>query len=263
MRFNPLDHRVMFQLPARLTPQSAWHKHLPFGMLLVSLLRPKVIVELGVFRGDSYCAFCQAVQALRLNTQCYGVDTWQGDDHQGRYGKEVMEELSIYHDPLYGAFSTLLRSTFDQARTHFGAAQAEIDLLHLDGCHTYEAVRHDFETWVSALSQRGVVLLHDIAVRIGNFGVWRLWEELRGAYPSLELLHGAGLGVLAVGPEQRSEFRELLEASDEELVALREFLFSLGGCAALRRALIEAAQGTAAAALPAGREARRGGEGRK
>jgi uncharacterized Zn-finger protein len=86
---NPFDHPIIFSSPRRITPISAWHEHIPFGMLLVDLLRPNVFVELGTHYGDSYCSFCQAVQELDLVTQCYAVDSWEGDFHSGFYGPEV------------------------------------------------------------------------------------------------------------------------------------------------------------------------------
>jgi len=47
--------------------RSAWTEHAPFAFWLVSVLRPRRIVELGTFRGYSYFAFCQAVAALDLD----------------------------------------------------------------------------------------------------------------------------------------------------------------------------------------------------
>ena len=41
----------------------------------------------------------------------------------------------------YENFSTLVRSSFDQAVSRFNSDS--IDLLHLDGLHTEAAVRHD------------------------------------------------------------------------------------------------------------------------
>ena len=137
-----------------LLEHSTWTQHTPFAMYLVSLLRPSLLVELGTYRGTSYCAFCQAIKELNLDTVAFGIDTWIGEVHTGEYDHNVYEQLQAHHEPLYGAFSTLIRSTFDMALQHF--ADGSIDLLHIDGLHTYEAARHDFETWLPKLSDTAV-----------------------------------------------------------------------------------------------------------
>jgi hypothetical protein len=212
--------------PQRLTPFSAWHEHIPFAMFLVDILRPQTIVELGTQYGDSYCAFCQAVKKLHLSTRCYAVDTWQGDPHAGFYGTDVFADLRQHHDPLYGGFSRLVQSTFDEAATHF--ADHTVDLLHIDGYHTYDAVRHDFHTWVSKLSPEGIVLFHDTNVHERDFGVWRFWREVRDTYTSFEFLHGHGLGVLAVDKIRSDALHALFQATDAEAVAIRDYFFQLG-----------------------------------
>ena len=223
--FNPLEHPIIFSNPLRLAT-SSWIQHLPLGMLLVELLEPRILVELGVHYGVSYCGFCQAVKALHSDTACYGVDTWTGDGHTGDYGAQVYEDLRQHHDPRYGDFSKLLKMRFDDALPYF--ADQSIDLMHIDGYHSYEAVKHDFETWLPKLSDRAVVLLHDINERDREFGVWKYWDELKNRYPSFEMLHEHGLGVVAVGANVPNTLKVLLETSAEERTQIREFFYVLG-----------------------------------
>src|SRR5262249_19585853 len=117
---------VLFDTPRRLTDVGSWHEHIPFAFLAVELLKPRVFVELGVHRGDSYCAFCQAVDRLALETRCYGVDTWRGDLHAGWYGDDVLVELRAHHDTIYGRFSRLVQSTFDEAVAYFPDSSVDL-----------------------------------------------------------------------------------------------------------------------------------------
>ena len=63
----------------RLTDVDSWHEHIPFAFFAVAALRPRTIVELGTWKGDSYCAFCQAVARARLvRRAAHAVDTLAG-----------------------------------------------------------------------------------------------------------------------------------------------------------------------------------------
>lgn len=227
---QPLILPSMFRSPEHLV-LSAWQEHLPFAFWVIEAHRPAVLVELGSHSGVSYFGFCQAVLELKLATRCYAVDTWRGDDHTGQYSEDIFRAVRNRNTRLYNAFSELVRSTFDDAADHF--ADGSVDLLHIDGFHTYEAVKGDFETWLPKLSKRAVVLMHDTNVRKRDFGVFRLFEELQSNYPSFEFLHGHGLGVLGVGSERTPELSGLFAAARQEAgcAILRELFSTLGrGC---------------------------------
>lgn len=194
-------------------PQTAWIGHGPFAMWLVRIARPRVIVELGTHYGYSYFALCQAVQAAGLPTRCLAVDTWQGDEHAGFYGAEVLAAVTA-ENRRYTEFSTLLQSTFKDALSHF--EDGSVDLLHVDGRHFYADVKEDFESWCPKLSDRAIVLFHDTEVRERGFGVWRYWRELTEQHAGFSFPFQHGLGVLFWGAQQTPEVMKLRSAVQTE-----------------------------------------------
>lgn len=199
----------------RIYGVGAWTDHLHFGYDLVALTRPEVLVELGVDRGESFFAFCQAAVEHATGTRCFAVDTWQGDEHAGGYDETTFAEVSRHHRAQYAEFATLIRAPFDQARERF--ADETIDILHIDGLHTETAVRHDVDNWLPKVRPGGIVVLHDVSVRRPNFGVWKVWEELRARGRSWTFAEGPGLGVWQKPPahELPPPLETLLTAPNE------------------------------------------------
>lgn len=238
LRINNQETSLCLSLPSFWLPDfitlSAWIKHAPFAFWLVNATRPGTFVELGTHHGFSYFSFCQAVQQLRLSTRCYAIDTWKGDVHSGFYGEEVFQKVNAHNNQNYSGFSQLMRSTFDEALEYF--LDKSIDVLHIDGRHFYEDIKHDFVTWLPKLSDRAVVLFHDTTVKERHFGVFKLWDELRQLYPHFEFIHGHGLGVLGIGNAIPPQLRTLFDAAnnDEQTAGIRYIYSHLGSALADR-----------------------------
>ncbi len=217
----------LFWRPQRLDRDSAWTAHTPFAHWLVTAARPRVLVELGTHNGVSYSAFCNAVLCAQLATRCFAIDTWEGDEHAGHYGQDVFDDFNRFHEQHFSAFSKLLRCTFDAALPYM--PDGSIDILHIDGLHSYDAVRHDFDSWLPKLSDRAVVLFHDTNERARGFGVWRCFAELRQSYAGFEFIHEHGLGVLAVGRDVPVDVAALCGLTDSaEIGAVRARFSHLG-----------------------------------
>jgi len=86
-----------------------------------------------------------------------------------------------------------------------------IDVLFIDGDHSYDGVKQDFQDYSPLVKKRGIVAFHDIIEdyerRYGivtfscSGGVPRFWKEIKGNYRNAEFVKdykqdGAGIGVL-------------------------------------------------------------------
>ena len=181
------------EVPDYFKTSAPWSGHRHFAYDLVRFAKPRTIVELGTHYGTSFFSFCQALKDEQMLSHCYAVDTWKGDPHAGYYGEEIYQAVNAVTTREFPQLGILLRHTFDEALPLF--ADGSIDLLHIDGYHTYEAVLHDYLTWYPKLADNAIVLFHDTAIHFTDFGVYRLWDQLKHL-PHLEFSHSCGLGVL-------------------------------------------------------------------
>jgi hypothetical protein len=218
---------------ASIETPDGWVGHLPIANWIIQQVKPKVFLEQGTHTGNSYFTFCQTIQKHALPTSCYAVDTWADDEHEGHYSDKVFCRVDHQNREKYSHFSKLMRMRFDDALSYLAAES--IDLLHIDGLHTYEAVKHDFESWLPKLSPGTVVLFHDNQVRETNFGVWKFWQEFKEQYPlNIEFLYSHGLGVLQLNNAEEYQKVDFLAWSSEEQQSLVRNFAALGA----RRMLI-------------------------
>jgi hypothetical protein len=165
------------------TIPSAWKGHRGFANWLVQYLQPKITVELGVDYG--YSTF---VLAENNPGKVYGIDTFEGDAHAGQ--RDLAQYQSVLDFKNTNGFDNvhLLKDTFDNVNSTW---IEPIDILHIDGLHTGDAVTHDLINWSKFFHYKTVVLIHDVSS----------FKEVEDVYlqisqPKLRFVHSGGLGIL-------------------------------------------------------------------
>jgi hypothetical protein len=195
--------------PSRIKYPFSWVGHIPFAAWIINDINPKIFVELGTHSGNSYFAFCESVYQNKLSTKCYAVDLWSGDNHSGNYSDTIFKDVNEFNAKRFANFSTLLKSSFDDALKVF--QDKSIQLLHIDGLHTYEAVKHDFYSWLPKLDNEAIVIFHDIAIQDKGFGV-PSWHDSAGVGCDCQALPrllrrprpGAGAAAMDCVPESNA-----------------------------------------------------------
>lgn len=171
---------------------SAWTGHRDFATWLVQHMQPETTVDLGVDYG--YSSF---VLAEHNPGHVYGVDVFEGD-RGATYGS-TLEQAQGYCDELGLTNVTFIKDTFENvARTW----TKPVDILHIDGTHTHDAVAQDYQTWSPFVREGGVILFHD-TVAFPEVG--HVVRQLPGYVG--EFTHSAGLGILCTDPELAEHIR--------------------------------------------------------
>jgi predicted O-methyltransferase YrrM len=155
---------------------------------LVCDLKPKRVLEIGTAKGGALYLWSQAAHD---EAQIISLDLPGGEFGGGYPSCRI---------PFYHSFIKRNQQLhLVRKDSHSKEALKDIvdllkgeplDFLFIDGDHTYEGVKRDFEMYSPLVRPNGLIALHDILPRpdIPTIQVDRFWNEIKNLYPSKELI---------------------------------------------------------------------------
>lgn len=158
---------------------------------LATMIEAKVIVEMGVARGDGMYWLCRAAETS--GGHVYGFDCWSRHGKWSQFppfgSKEKVEER--LRTAGLSAFTLHQVNTGNKDFDLSTYLNGEVDFASIDGDHSYDGVKKDFENCEKILSERGIILLHDCMI-IDGVRQFMLELEKSGKYFMHTLPYGAG-----------------------------------------------------------------------
>lgn len=164
---------------------TAWLGHGNFAINLVELINPTIIVDLGVDCG--YSTFSWAYPNIG---RVYGIDNYRNDQHAEnsdaceyvlRKKTELENEFNVSNIEIIISDFTTISQTWNK----------KIDILHIDGDHSYKSVSEDFYNFSKFVPENGVIVFHDTISYKNDVG--RFFDELGGYKFNRENWYGLGV----------------------------------------------------------------------
>jgi acetyltransferase-like isoleucine patch superfamily enzyme/predicted O-methyltransferase YrrM len=167
-------------LSTRFPPDlQGWDSKHPIFRAAITEVRPKLIVEVGTWKGASAVHMAHICREMGLDAEIVCVDTWLGNwQHWSRKeGVGSREDLRLINGfpHLYFQFmSNVLSEKLDEIITPLpltGVAGAKLfahhalkpDLIYIDGDHEYESVLWDLRGWLAVLAPTGLLIGDDFS----------------------------------------------------------------------------------------------------
>lgn len=151
----------------------------------ISTRRPKVIVEIGVWKGASIVELARSVQTNNLDAAVIAVDTWLGAwDHWTNdqwhtemgfeFGYPTMYRTFLANMIQQGIHDIVVPLPLDSGNAQHVLKHFEItpDLIHIDGAHDFDSVINDLVHWWAILGEGGTIILDDYYDKV------RVWPDV-------------------------------------------------------------------------------------
>ncbi len=162
---------------------------------LIDELRPKRIIEVGVWKGASIWWMAKAVRELKLDTEIVAVDSWLGSpefDGVPEIAATVEGSYNTFLANMYASrayeYVTVLRQTSCNAAVILQKQGMKAELIHIDAGHQEWQVFRDLEDYALLLAPGGVIVGDDYdwdgvsaAVHgfVKKYGGWRIGDHGR------------------------------------------------------------------------------------
>lgn len=167
---------------------------------LVEQQHPKTVVEIGTAHGGTLFLWCRLADP---KATIVSIDL-PGGIHGGGYPywkKNIYRRFARPTQKLH-----LLRgdshslAMLAELKKHL-PGDGKIDFLFIDGDHTYQGVKSDFEMYSSLVRPGGVIAFHDICKHPEglNCHVDRYWQELKGKHRTREFIEDPNQGGFGIG----------------------------------------------------------------
>ncbi len=174
-----------------ITPIQNVHEILAL-LRILKRARPQRILEIGTASGGTLFLF---TRVAATDAQLVSIDL-PGGPGGGGYPQW---KSPLYHEfPLPGQRLELIRDDSHDpavlARVAKLIGDAGLDFLFIDGDHSYEGVKRDFEMYGTLVKPKGLIAFHDIdyAPPVGRF-----WDEVKVGrrFEEIRDHHGQAFGI--------------------------------------------------------------------
>jgi predicted O-methyltransferase YrrM len=133
-----------------------WQERVILYRLAKEIEAPFRLVEIGSYLGGSGYFLAAAASEDAIESVLYCIDTWKNDGmSEGR--RDTWKEFTANTHRFSANIIPLRGLSIDIGKSFSG----EIDLLFIDGDHSYDGCRGDVETWLPKVKRGGTVLFHD------------------------------------------------------------------------------------------------------
>jgi len=164
------------------------HNELRDLCIRVQKHKPKVIAEIGTWNGGTFYVW---TRINPLAEKIISIDLPDGD-YGGGYDEKRIKFFSEFTADRRNTSLSFIRgdskseSTLKMLMSVLG--KDTIDFLYIDGDHTYEGIKKDFEIYVKLMSPDGLVGFHDINTFKDGYGVHKYWNEIKENYRHEEFI---------------------------------------------------------------------------
>ena len=161
-------------------------------------LDPHNIIEIGTFNGGTFFLWAKLFKIKNL----LSIDLPRGQFGGGYNNKKIKFFNSMKNNPnskfYYIQNDSHKKSTLDETYKIF--KDIKVDFLFIDGDHTYDGVKKDYEMYSPLVRSGGVVAFHDIVEHpTKKFLVDKLWNEIKYKYNYSEIIESKDQSSMGIG----------------------------------------------------------------